>query len=718
VFEPDDPGSADAGLRGDLSDGERRRFGHVADQAAVAVVNARLFGEERALRHRLEEAHRARRRTTRALRASEERFHAAIEAMPDPFAINSAIRDETGRIVDFTIDYVNEATTAFNGMSAERQTGGRLLKLFPEVRDGGLFDAFVRVVETGEPFARDSVVYEDPNAADGPIRSVLDIRAVKFGDGYIVSSRDFTARARAEDALRDAMAERTRLVSAIEQAPALVMLTDREHRVHYVNAAFETITGYSRAQVLGLDARGLGAGSDDVPAYREATEALSSGGTWSGVLTGRRMDGSPVEEEAVISSMIDDRGDVTGYVTVARDVTRERALEAQLLQAQKMEAVGQLAGGIAHDFNNLLTAIRGYGELLGQGLSEGDPRRADLDEILRGADRAAELTRQLVAFSRRQILLPSVLDVAVIVEGIVPMLRRLLGEHIALVTHGQPDQGRVMADASQLDQVIVNLAVNARDAMPDGGTLTIETANVELDAAYAAAHADATPGPHVLLSASDTGVGMDPETRAHAFEPFFTTKQPGKGTGMGLATVYGIVKQSGGTIDLCSEPGLGTTFRIYLPRIEQEATVVAEAVTVRSATSGSETILLVEDNAAVRAFARRVLGAQGYTVLEAASGTEALSLAASQNGSLDLLVTDVVMPGMQGHQLAGQLRADRPDLRVLYVSGFTEKSVISRGILGQEVVFLPKPFTAEALGHAVRDAIDEPRGAERLGSRA
>ncbi len=534
---------------------------------------------------------------------------------------------------------------------------------------------------------------------------------------FVGSVREpFERVVRAEAEVRHAMAERARLVSAIEQAPALVMLADPEDRIVYVNAAFESITGYSRAQVLGLNARRLGVGSDDDPAYREATEVLSVGGTWSGVLTGRRMDGSPFEEEAVVSPTTDEKGDVTGYLMVARDVTRERALEAQLLQSQKMEAVGQLAGGIAHDFNNLLTAIHGYGEFLGRGLPEGDPRRADVDEILRAADRAAELTRQLVAFSRRQILRPRVLDPTEVVEGIVPMLRRLMGEHIALVTHTQPDLGHVKADASQLEQVIVNLAVNARDAMPEGGKLTIETANVELGAEYAAAHAEVTPGPYVLLSVSDTGVGMDPETEAHAFEPFFTTKQPGKGTGMGLATVYGIVKQSSGSIYLYSDPGRGTTFKIYLPRVEEEATAMAEAVTVRPATTGSETILLVEDNAAVRAFARRALEAQGYTVLEAASGTEALPLAASQSGSLDLLVTDVVMPGMQGHQLAEQLRANLPDLPVLYVSGFTENSVISHGIPGREVAFLPKPFTAEALGRAVRDAIERPRGDERLGS--
>jgi PAS domain S-box-containing protein len=534
---------------------------------------------------------------------------------------------------------------------------------------------------------------------------------------FVASVREpFERLARAEAEMRGAATERARLAAAIEQAPALVLIADADDRIIYVNAAFESITGYRRAEVLGLDARGLGPAADDDPAYREATEALAAGGTWTGVLTRRRVDGSPIAEEAVISSTRDDQGDGTGYVMVARDVTHERALEAQLLQAQKMEAVGQLAGGIAHDFNNLLTAVRGYAELLWQDLPDGDPGRADLDEVLRGADRATELTHQLLAFARRQVLRPSVLDVAVAVEGIVPLLRRLLGEHITLDTYSQPDLGHVKADPSQLDQVIVNLAVNARDAMPEGGRLTIETANVELDAEYAAARAEVTPGPYVALSVSDTGVGMDPETQARAFEPFFTTKETGQGSGMGLATVYGIVKQSGGSIGLYSEPGRGTTFKVYLPRVAAAATARAQVPTMDPPPTGSETILLVEDDATVRAFARRALEAQGYTVLEAASGAEALSLAASRGGSLDLLVTDVIMPGLQGHQLAEQLRAARPDLPILYVSGFTENSVISHGVPGPEVAFLPKPYTAHDLARAVRDAMDRSRVDERLGS--
>ena len=504
----------------------------------------------------------------------------------------------------------------------------------------------------------------------------------------------------------------------LEAAPDAMVAVNGAGDIVLLNLQAERQFGFQRDELVGQPVTSIipeGFAerliADDL---RSAADALAQQIGTGLELIGRRNDGTEFPIEIMLSPL----GSAEGILVTAaiRDISVRRAVEAQLLQAQKLESVGQLAAGMAHDFNNLLTAIHGYAELLGQALPGDDPRRADLDEILRAADRAAELTRQLIAFSRRQILRPRVLDPAEVVEGIVPMLRRLMGEHIALVTHKEPDLGYVKADPSQLEQVILNLAVNARDAMPDGGEFTIETANVELDAEYARLHPEVSPGRYVLLSFTDTGVGMGPETEARAFEPFFTTKEPGNGTGLGLPTVYGIVKQSSGSIYLYTEPGRGTAFKIYLPRVEEEATAVTEAITVGSATTGTETILLVEDNTAVRAFARRVLEAQGYTILEAASGAAALTLAASRIGSLDMLVTDVVMPGMQGHQLADRLWADRPDMPVLYISGFTESSVMSDGISRREVAFLPKPFTAEALGRAVRDAIDRPRGAARLGS--
>jgi PAS domain S-box-containing protein len=401
-----------------------------------------------------------------------------------------------------------------------------------------------------------------------------------------------------------------------------------------------------------------------------------------------------------------DQGRTVKITGVFHDITEQRELETQLRQAQRLEVVGQLAGGIAHDFNNLLTAIRGYSELVRRNLGPKDRNRADLDQVVLASDRAVELTRQLLAFSRRQVLQPRIVDPGELVAGVAPMLRRLLGEHIELVTYAAPDLGRVKVDPSQFEQIIVNLAVNARDAMPEGGKLRIETANIELGIGYVASHPGVTPGPYVALVVSDTGSGMSDAVKTHIFEPFFTTKEPGKGTGMGLATVYGIAQQSGGSIYLYSEPGYGTSFKIYLPRVDDAAGAAASPVPTAVTPTGSETILLVEDEEAVRAYAARILSEQGYIVLEAPGGAAALALVAAHPGPIDLLVTDVVMPGLQGHQLAERLSDIRPGLRVLYVSGFTESSVVDQGVVGEGIAFLPKPYTVDALGRAVRLVLD------------
>ncbi len=419
----------------------------------------------------------------------------------------------------------------------------------------------------------------------------------------------------------------------------------------------------------------------------------------------RRKDGSTYPVEVRLHFLPNETPAV--FVAIIQDITERKRLEAQLRQSQRLEAVGQLAGGIAHDFNNILTAIRGFTELVLRNLAPDDANRPDLDHVVGAADQAANLVRQLLAFSRRQILLPRVLDPGEVIEGIAPLLRRLLGEDVELSVLAEPGLGHISVDPGQLEQVIVNLAVNARDAMPTGGKLTIEAANADLDAAHAASHPGASSGSHVLIAVSDTGAGMDPEIQAHAFEPFFTTKGPDKGTGMGLATVYGIVKQSGGSIYLYSEPGRGTTFKIYIPRAHVQVWASAGAVDEPTAPmSGSETILLVEDDASVRAYARRVLEASGFTVLEAPGGPDALALATGYAGVIDLLLTDAVMPGMHGIELADRLVAERPGLRVLYVSGFTESSVIQHGVAEPGVAFHSKPYGREDLVRAVRAVLD------------
>jgi diguanylate cyclase (GGDEF)-like protein len=395
----------------------------------------------------------------------------------------------------------------------------------------------------------------------------------------------------------------------------------------------------------------------------------------------------------------------------AREALRQS--EEQLRQSQKMEAVGRLAGGVAHDFNNLLTAITGYSQLALNGLGDRDPVRKDIEEIRKAADRAASLTHQLLAFSRRQVLEPKVLDLNAVVADMETMLRRLIGEDIDLISILDPAAGQVTADPGQLEQVLLNLAVNARDAMPQGGKLVIETANAELDEAYAARHVAVRPGPYVMLAVSDTGHGMDAETRARVFEPFFTTKEPGKGTGLGLSTVYGIVKQSGGHIWVYSEPEHGTTFKIYLPRVEDAAETPVPHAQPLTPAGGAETILLVEDDGGVRSLARRVLESKGYRVLEARQGDEALAISAWYDGPIALMLTDLVMPGKGGRELARCFASVRPDMRVLYMSGYTDNAIFQQQVFDPGTAFLSKPFTPDELARKVREVLDTARSGEQ-----
>jgi len=519
----------------------------------------------------------------------------------------------------------------------------------------------------------------------------------------VVNFRDVTERRTAEAALRESEERYRTLVEGVRD---IIFALSPEGTIASLNPAFETITGWRREQWVGQPFEGL-VHPEDLPLALE--------------LLGRVVRGElrPASQFRVRTAKGDFRvgefsatpqlreGRLVGILGIGRDVTERVQLEQQLRQAQKMEAVGRLAGGIAHDFNNILTAITGYADLLLEDLGATDPRRQDADEIHKAADRAAGLTRQLLAFSRQQVLQPTVLEVNTLVGDLEKMLRRLLGEDVALSTRLAPTTGRVKADPGQLEQVIMNLAVNARDAMPNGGKLTLETANVDLDDAYAADHYPARAGPFVMLAVSDTGTGMSEETQAHMFEPFFTTKEKGKGTGLGLATVYGIIKQSGGFIWVYSEVGHGTTFKLYLPRVEELAERASEPAQLPARPArGTETVLVVEDEAPVRSVARQVLERHGYTVLEAPSAEAALDLAARYSGAIHLLLTDVVMPGLNGRELASRLADLRPDARVIFMSGYTDEAVTRHGVLEPGSAYVQKPFTPDAIVRRVREVLD------------
>jgi two-component system cell cycle sensor histidine kinase/response regulator CckA len=503
-------------------------------------------------------------------------------------------------------------------------------------------------------------------------------------------------RKRAEEALR---ASETHYRTILENIGDGVLITDRQGRYLDVNPRACEVTGYPREELLRLNTADTYLPEERAGVLPRLAEIARSGSA-SYERSLLRKDG------AVIAVDVNARALPAGnLLATLRDVTDRKRLEEQLRQAQKMEAVGRLAGGVAHDFNNVLTAIFGYADLLTEEFPAGSPARQDLEEIRKAATRAAALTRQLLAFSRQQVLAPVVLSVNDLVDDVDKMLRRLVGEDVELRLTLVRDAGNVRADSGQLQQVIVNLVVNARDAMPTGGKLLIETADADLTEQYAELHQAVIPGRYVMLAVSDTGVGMDAQTKARIFEPFFTTKEKGKGTGLGLSTVYGIVKQSGGYVWVYSEPGHGTTFKVYLPRVDAPAEPQApprEAATL----TGTETILLAEDDEILRPLTKGLLAKLGYTVLDAESAEQALAVAGARQGPIHLLVADVVMPGASGRELARRLAQSRPETRVLYVSGYTDDAIVHHGMLEPGLKFLQKPFTPATLARKVREVLD------------
>ena len=519
--------------------------------------------------------------------------------------------------------------------------------------------------------------------------------------------------AQAAGALARARLEETqqRLSAAVEQSAEAVFIAETDGTIIYFNPAFERISGYSRDEAIGQNPRLLKSGRHDLTNYCDLWQTISEGWVWQGRLTNRRKDGSLYTEEATITPIRNQADDIVNYVATMRDVTRETQLEEQFHQAQKMEALGQMAGGIAHEFNNLLTVIHISTRLLQRQLLPQDPLWDHVQRIREAGDRATSLTKQLLSFSRREVVEPQVLDLNQVVEDPSRMLQRIIGEDIHLMTSLANDLWPVEMDPTQIDQVLVNLVVNARDAMPEGGTLSIETRNLILDQDYLSAHVDAQPGRHVVLSISDTGVGMDKDIRAHIFEPFFTTKQRGQGTGLGLPTVFGIVTQNKGHIRVYSEVGMGTTVRVYLPCTDKTVTLgKAQPQPLRPASSklvrGTETVLVVEDEQGVRDLAVQVLRSCGYRVLAAQGGPEALQVSKGYEDPIHLLLTDVVMPQMNGRELAAQLQEQRPAMQVLYMSGYADDAIVHHGVLLASEAFLSKPLTIEAPTHKVRALLD------------
>ncbi|HEX2874176.1 MAG TPA: response regulator [Polyangiaceae bacterium] len=498
---------------------------------------------------------------------------------------------------------------------------------------------------------------------------------------------------------------RDRAIRAVSQG---IVITDphaADNPIIYASPSFGQLTGYALADVLGRNCRFLQGTDTDPSAVAQLRAAVTEARACTVELLNYRKDGSTFWSNLAIYPVRDAGGTLVHFVGVQTDVTERRELESQLRQAQKMEAVGQLAAGVAHDFNNLLSVVLGYSALVHEQLEPHNPLREDVLEIQRAGERATDLVRQLLAFSRRQMLNPRVLVLAELVRGLEKMLRRLVGEDVDVAVFGD-SVGRVQADPTQLEQIIVNLAVNARDAMPTGGKLTIEVSDVELDAPYVSSHSEVAPGAYVMLAFTDTGSGMTAAVREHIFEPFFTTKELGKGTGLGLSTVFGIVKQSRAHIWVYSEPGHGSTFKLYFPRVDQAADDVAVSAPEPTTLRGRETILLVEDDEQVRTMLSLILRRNGYQVLDAQNGGEAFLICEQHAGDVHLLLTDVVMPRMNGQQLAARLCSLRPRLKVLFMSGYTESAVLHQGVLEAGAAFMQKPITPQGLLRKTRETLD------------
>jgi PAS domain S-box-containing protein len=676
-----------ADLRG--SD-EISELSHAFDVMAAGIKerNQDIVAANQSLKQEILEHGRA----DQALRESESRFRAIADAMPIGVGIT--------RISDDKIIYANEKLSRITGLPLSELKMGTAMNLYHDPCDREkIMSEFGR-----EGSLRDrEVEWKKPDGS--PFWISLSAQKINLGGEAcrLAGVVDITERKCAENALRESE-ERYR--DLFENANDIIYTRDMDGRITSINRTAEIMTGYTRDELIGS------LSSDAIaPEYRSLSEENQkkklSGQATTTIYEleivckdGRKL---PIE---ISTRLIYDKERPVGIQGIARNISERKQLEEQLRQSQKMESIGRLAGGIAHDFNNLLTAILGYCSIAARRLEPGNKLRADLAEIEKAGNRASELTSQLLAFSRRQVLQPKVIDLNSVVSDMEKLLRRLIGEDIEFTTRLDPDLGRVKADPGQIQQILMNLAVNARDAMIEGGRFQIETTNKKIDPSYAAQHPDVQPGHYVMIAVSDTGIGMDKETQSHIFEPFFTTKEQGKGTGLGLSTVYGITKQSGGHISVYSEIEHGTTFKVYLPRVDDNIESIHADSNRPETQVGTETILLVEDEDTVLDLVYKVLTMNGYKVLVASSATEAIELADSFPDEIDLLLSDVVMPKISGPELYKRLSIVRPRMKILFMSGYTDDSSFQRSLVDSETPFIQKPFTLDAFVGKVRSLLD------------
>ena len=627
----------------------------------------------------------------RVMESTEKRYRRLFESAKDGILILDA---DTGKVVD-----ANPFLLQLLGYSYDAICGQYLWELGVFKDIAASKDAF-KTLQDNEYIRYDDLPLETLDRRPIAVEFVSNVYLVDHSKVIQCNIRDITERKRAD-------AERKRLMAAVEQSGEVIFMTDDKGIIQYANPAFERTTGYNREEAVGQTPRILKSGEQDELFYRNLWDTISGGKIWAGRMVNKRKDGALYTEETTISPVRDASDRIVNYVAVKRDITEHLRLAAQFQQAQKMEAVGLLAGGVAHDFNNMLSVILGYTELALSKVDAAQPLHAHLEEIYKATIRSTEITRQLLTFARKQPISPVVLDLNQTVESMLKMLRRLIGEDIDLAWLPRTGQCPVEMDPTQVDQILANLCVNARDAIAGVGKITIETGSAVFDEAYCADHYGFVAGDYVLLAVSDDGCGMDKKTLNQIFEPFFTSKELGRGTGLGLSMVHGIVKQNDGFINVYSEPGKGTTFRIYLPRYAGQAVVTHRKRAAKIPLSNGETVLVVEDEPALLAMCKMMLEKIGYRVLATGTPGEAIKLAEEHASEIHLAITDVVMPEMNGRDLAERLQSLSPGIKILFMSGYTADVIAHRGVLDEGVNFIQKPFSMKDLAVKVREALKE-----------